>query len=319
MSWDLVADIGGTNARFAAVENGALGRIETYPSARTGGLIGSAAEFVDLMGSKPARVVAGIAGPVSNGMGKLTNGDFAISERDLRALTSTGSAQVLNDFTIAAWAVARPENITCLQGPDVPPKGHRLVVGLGTGLGVGHLIDGPRGPVASSGEGGHIGISPMSHAERDVFAALAEIWPEAVINADGLRFEAEALLSGTGLPYFDQAVAQMHGVKTPRRDAKEIIDAATSGEAIATQVLSSLRTHFGQVAGDLSLVMPAHGGVFICGGIAIKNPALFDQVFLDAFNKGARFSDYRAHIPIYLMNDGDFGLLGASNALAAWI
>ena len=59
----------------------------------------------------------------------------------------------------------------------------------------------------------------------------------------------------------------------------------------------------------------AKGVVFIAGGVATKNPWLFDQTFLNAFDDGGRFTVMPKEFPILLLKSGAMGLAGARNVV----
>jgi glucokinase len=270
--------------------------------------------FSSNMEHAPDYVVVAAAGPVVDNQVVLTNARQSLCGRALRDVTGAKQAEIINDFAAAAWAThaPSPSDFTVLQGASVPPVGTRLVIGPGTGLGVGALAKAGDDYIAVPGEGGHIGIGPRAAAEVEVFVALRSLWPE-VFFGDSLIIEAEGLLSGTGLPWFYQAVAQCHGqtVKTAP-DAAEIMAAAHSGgDSIAQQVVALFQDHLAQAAGDLALAFGATGGVFLVGGVAMKNAWLFEERFLQRFIEGGRFTDKRTALNLYLLNLEYFGLAGA--------
>ena len=133
---------------------------------------------------------------------------------------------------------------------------------------------------------------------------------------EGLAVEAEAILSGTGMPYWYRAIASARGEAAHSEGAAAIFAAARAGEdASACRAVALMVQYLGGVAGDLGLVMGARGGVFITGGVAQQNPWMLDDSFLAAFNAGGRHSKWRAAMPLGLCSDPDFGLLGARNCL----
>ncbi|MGV6847899.1 MAG: glucokinase [Marinibacterium sp.] len=312
--WLLAADIGGTNVRLAAFEGDTARAWEEHGTANATDLPGLFAAFARSVGTPPALVVAAVAGPVSNNAVQLTNARQALSGADLAHATGALQAHLINDFVAAAWATAAPaqEDITCLQGAPLPPGGLHLVVGPGTGLGVGALYQHDGVTRALPGEGGHIGLAPQSRAEIEIFEAFRTLWPD-VFFGDSLTCEAEAMLSGTGLPYLYRAVQRVTGDTSPPLDARDVLNAARTGSAAAAGPACTLfRTHLGRVAGDLGLAFGATS-VFMVGGVAAKNPWLFDDSFLAAFCQGGRFTGMREAMNVYLLHNARFGLQGALN------
>lgn len=312
--WLLAADIGGTNVRLIAYDGTkALSGMEGG-TAGAADLVDLIADFARSVGRPPALVVAAAAGPVSGNAVRLTNAPRSLSGGDLVAATGASEAFVINDFVAAAWATADlpAGDVLCLQGAPSPPDGLRLVIGPGTGLGVGALACRDGEMCALPGEGGHVGIAPRSRGEVEIFEAFRELWPE-VFFGDGLTCEAEAMLSGTGLPYLYRAVQRVTGDTSPPLDARGVLSAAQTGTAVAATPTADLfRAHLGRLAGDLGLAFGA-SSVCLVGGVATKNTWLFDDRFVAAFNDGGRFTAMRRTMNLYLLRNPNFGLLGARN------
>lgn len=317
MTWDLVADIGGTNMRVAQVVAGRMELRRNFPMKSVTSVAETLASVAADLGGTPGRVVAAGAGPVIKGDITLTNGGWLVSEREIQAATGCEVARVINDFEAAAWSLAS------LTDADVEPigdsgplkHGHRVAVGPGTGLGVGNLIWDAAQYSVVPGEGGHVAIGPLTDTDVPVFERLQSIWPEANI-ASTWTFEAEALLSGTGLPRLYQACGGAVGIA-----GKEIFERATTGQSEAVQCIDVFRRQLAAVAGNLAVTINARGGVFMLGGVAQANPIIFEDGFWDAFRQGGRkpFTDLRTECGVYLVTIEDFGLRGCVNALQSMI
>ncbi|WP_420860397.1 ROK family protein [Algirhabdus cladophorae] len=328
MEWDLVADIGGTNTRLARVHSGEILGTKTFPTKSDKTLVQLIHGFIEDQPTQPGRAVVAMAGPVRDGTVTLTNaqnpitGVFqSLAEDEVAQLTQSNRARIINDFEAAAWALAtvQPQEVHGLQGDGVLKPGNRLIVGPGTGLGVGTLVKTAHGFQAVPGEGGHIGISPQSPEERQVFQAFGKIWPETMMRQPSARFEAEAMLSGTGLPRLYNAACDSIGQPCKIHDAEGVLAAAKLGLSNQARVtLEIFKRHLGQVIGDLAITNHASGGVFLAGGVATKNPWIFDDMFFETFNAGGRerFSQARSGLSVFLYQNDNFGLIGAANALA---
>lgn len=315
MSWDFIADIGGTNARFAAARDNKITDQAIYSSKE--GVLAGLADYAASR-SAPKRAVLAFAGPTTANQGVLTNAGQTITRTDVAKVLSCSDITFVNDFEAAAWALATvtDADVVSLQGPVSVPAGNRIIVGPGTGLGVGCLIKTPTSFDAVPGEGGHIGIQPCSAFETEVFTELHTVWPQVFMDTSSNRIEAEALLSGTGLPYFYKSACSVLGQDIRANDAKSILDAAkTNNDQAANATVLMFKEHLGRSVGDLSLVIAAKGGVFLTGGVANKNPWLFDDAFMAAFHSGGRFTKMRQETPLYLYSNPDFGLIGGCNAL----
>lgn len=314
--WNLVADIGGTNTRLGVVTNGELTDLRKRPTGTLEDLLEAFHALRDEIGTNPQAVVAAGAGPVRNGTIRLTNANLDLSEAELAKATGASHTFVINDFTAAAWSVAEvtQKDVAVLQGHATPPAGTRLVVGPGTGLGVGALLFSEGHYHTVSGEGGHVGLYPRHRDEVDIFEAARSIAPECFFG-DSLALEAEMFLSGTGLPILYQAIGLAAGqIQTPTRSAKDILlDARDRSDPIAVQAARMFNTHLGALMGDMAVTLMPAGGVFLVGGVAEKNRWLFGDEFREAFNGGGRFSELRRSLNLYVSEQAEFGIIGANN------
>lgn len=319
MVWNLVADVGGTNMRLAAVsEKGDFRERKNFPTKGGRGLVEVISEFVAHPAGRPNRICVAAAGVVSDGRVTLTNSGMTFCQADLAPLARCENAKILNDFEAAAWSLAsvRQDDITVLQGGGVLKQLPRLIVGPGTGLGVGALVWSGGTPAIVSGEGGHVRIAPSSARELKIFEALLDLWPE-VRMGQGAAIEAEAIVSGTGLPILYRAISAVDGRDPQTLDGAQIFAAAEAkADQVAVECISLFQKYLAEIAGDLGLVFSALGGVFIVGGVAVSNVWAFeDPAFLAAFNSGGRHSEWRQKLPVYLYENPDFGLIGALNYL----
>ena len=276
----------------------------------------------------PRYVEVAAAGVIQNGYVTLTNaGQQGFSESDLVVAAGAKKARILNDFEAAAWSLvtADPGDLTSVQGqlPEplrTPPQPTmpRIIIGPGTGLGVGTQVWAGNQPEVLQGEGGHVRIAPLTAADLPIFEKLKELWPDTRMGAEeNLALEAEAIVSGTGIPYLMQALELLDGQEPSGMTARDIFDVAkTGGNDLALKAIDMFCHHLGAVAGDLALSLSAYGGVFLSGGVVLKNEWIFQRpAFLDGFNQGGRHTKFRVKIPVYLYRNSNFGLHGAINAM----
>src|SRR5690606_10748856 len=104
---DLVADIGGTNARFARVgPDGRHGEpvklaVADYPSLAAA----TRAALERLPGPPIDRAAFAFAGPITGDAVALTNAEWSFSIAALREELGLARLLVLNDFTALAWSL----------------------------------------------------------------------------------------------------------------------------------------------------------------------------------------------------------------------
>ena len=115
-------------------------------------------------GMKPELCCISGAGPVIDGRIFLTNAPWAIDAKAIESAYSMPTI-LINDFTAVSYGVilldpTNPEQITRLPHGDgslpSPQPGVRVVVGAGTGLGVGYIVKVRNKIEAFPSEGGHV-------------------------------------------------------------------------------------------------------------------------------------------------------------------
>ncbi|MGQ7792097.1 glucokinase [Faunimonas sp. B44] len=261
----LVGDIGGTNVRFALLSD-ANAELRSFPSVGTADYpdIETAIEETVLAHTSimPRSAVIAVAGPVSGNAVDLTNADWIVRPADIMEKVGIGDVVLLNDFEALALALPelRPADVTHVGRGEVESFCTKVVVGPGTGLGVGGLVHAARIWVPVPGEGGHVSFGPI---EPDEFP----IW--RVIEPEHGRISAESLLAGRGIVRLYRAVATVAGSMPQLHSPAMITDAALAGtDPCAERTMELYCRLLGRTAGDLALIFMARGGVYLGGGIA---------------------------------------------------
>jgi glucokinase len=178
-----------------------------------------------------------------------------------------------------------------------------VVLGPGTGLGVGGLTQGPQGPEAVVSEGGHATLPGASRRE------------DALIDHLRSRFghvSAERALSGGGLVNLYEAVAAVDGITVPKRSAAEISRDGLAGTCQTSRAALDLFCAFlGNFAGDAALMFGARGGVYLAGGIVPRFPDfLARSEFRARFESKGRLSPYVEAVPTHVITHKDPAFVG---------
>lgn len=175
----LLADIGGTNARFAwQAGPGAAIEAQITLSGADHATIDDAIEtYLQQCGRpRPGRCAIAIANPVLGDRVQMTNHHWAFSIRALRNRFGWSRLEVLNDFTALALAlpILKPNQLRQVGGGQPLPGCAIGLLGPGTGLGVSGLLpDGRGGWVPLQGEGGHVSLAASTPREQAVVERLA--------------------------------------------------------------------------------------------------------------------------------------------------
>jgi glucokinase len=295
----LVGDIGGTNARFALISDREAPLLPFLPVAT--------ADFPDIEAAiaasvlahtelRPRSAVIDLAGPIQGDAVKITNAHWVIRPAETIAKTGIADVVLLNDFEALALALTAlaPADLELIGGEPVGARGAKVVLGPGTGLGVGALMEVGGLYVPVPGEGGHVELGP---AERDEF----ELWPH--IEPEHGRMEAETLLCGRGLVRLYRAVADQAGAPRLHQQPAEVTAAALAGaDPLAVRTVALYCRLLGRLAGDMALVFMARGGVYVGGGISPRIlPFLREGEFRRAFEAKAPHEAVMAPIPTWVI------------------
>lgn len=304
----LLADIGGTNVRFAVLRGD--GRVEGHEAWLTALYpdIGSAVRaYAELTGLRLPLAGAAVcaAGPVVGDAIKLTNCTWAISTAEIAAATG-GRVTLVNDFAAVARALPTltAEDVVQIGGGAPLAHAPKVALGPGTGLGVASAVfDGARW-VSVPGEGGHVDLAPTNDRELAVVFQLMR---------ERGHVAAEDAVSGLGLENVYLAIASLDGVVLKAKPiAADIAKAARAKtDPVAVEAVALFTGWLGSVAGNLALTLGAQGGVYIAGGIVAQWGDLFDaKLFRRRFEAKGRIKYFLDPIPCYLVTAKDLAFRG---------
>jgi glucokinase len=309
----LVADIGGTNARFALVDNSNSTIFEArslacadYPT-----LVDAIKAYLKLADdAKPHRAALSVATPVASDYLTMTNHSWGFSVNETRQALGWDSLKVLNDYTALALALPHLPDEECLQvGRGEKCEGYpKAAIGPGTGLGVSGLIAVGDHWYPLESEGGHVSYGPLSERESQIIE---------VVSKRLKHISVESLVSGPGISLLYEVIAGLGKGETKQLKPSQVTELALSGEcAMAQEALSIFCSVFGTVAGNLALTLGARGGVYIGGGIIQKMTGFFiASDFRERFEQHGRLTGYLSQIPIYQVGSEYPALIGAMVSL----
>ena len=316
----LIADIGGTNARFALTDLSASKAqvldARSLDASAFASLQHAAEHYLHAVGVQPRRAAIAVASPVNGEEIRLTNRAWSFTRSELQRALGLDHLHVLNDFGAVAWSVpalSDADTITVHGSDDASLHGPVSVLGPGTGLGVAMLVgEDPHWHVVET-EGGHISFAPLGEEEL----AVAR-WFTARFG----RVSNERLLCGSGLSHIDAvlrgAVDHVTGQHQDLREPADIVAAALEGHDLAARrTLARFCAVLGSVAGDAALI---HGArtVMLAGGIVPRFvPFLRSSAFRERFLAKGRFAPYLETVTIRVITHNSPGLLGAAMSLRA--
>ena len=316
----LVADIGGTNARFGwMAETGEeVQHVVTLHCAGHSGPASAAREYLAglqrTLGSAyraPRAAAFAVATAVAGDRISFTNSGWSFSRQATRGELGLDELLILNDFEALALSLPRlrPAQLAPVGGtPAAAASGALAVIGPGTGLGVAGIMPTARGWVAIPGEGGHATLAPVDDHESALLAA---------VRREHCHVSAERLLSGIGLPVLHQAEAAVAGLVHEPLSTQAIVQRGLAlDDALCSRTLDDFCALLGSFSGNVALTLGARGGVYIGGGIVPRlGPRFFASRFRERFEAKGRFQSYLQAIPTALITDTLAALTGAALAL----
>ena len=318
IEWNLVADIGGTNARFSAILSGDLEScyqfhhsVEEHP------------EFAELVkdllveiaqatgwNNPPANACFAVACPADVEEIAFTNSHWHFTKAQLKQLLRCQNLFVINDFEAVAHGITELNDNDLVQvGGDKPIATKPIgILGAGTGLGVAGLVPTLSGYQVLDSEGGHADYPPTT----DRMAAVVD-----VLREEYGRVSLERLLSGKGIFNIYRSLCKINNIERAYETPAEVAAAAQSGsDELALQSLNMFCSGMGSAAGNLALTYGAKGGIYIAGGVVPRFIDFFIKSdFRHKFEEKGRFVSYLKPIPIFIVVRENLGLLGAAKKL----
>lgn len=307
----LAADIGGTHSRmgFFELEQGMeeprllnIVRLSTPEAPSFAGLL--ARLFAEPRHFPPAAcdlAVFAVPGPVQGRFCHAPNIKWTI---DLHEITDIGLKRgaLINDFAAQAFAcrsrAMREAQVLQSGRADRQTHGDALaVIGAGTGLGHCALVADATGHFqAVPSEAGHmafpfVGEEECAYAEHVRRTAhLDYCHGDAIVTGGGLA-RLHAFLTGESLTPAEVAARLPHSPRTVEWFAR----------------------FYGRAARNYALAVLATGGMYLCGGVAARNPALVEHpAFLAEFRRSPSHAELLSSLPVLLNKNQDSGVHGAA-------
>ncbi len=336
----LAGDIGGTKTILRLVEESVGTSWHTlyealYPSRDFPDIVPIVQRFLSAAGQqlgttpRPEKSCFAIAGPVINDTSVLTNLAWFLEARRLEKELEIPKISLINDFAAVGYGILGLEttDLHTLQAATPQLDAPIAVLGAGTGLGEGFLIQQPGGYQVFPSEGGHTDFAPRTELEFQLLQYLREKY-------DIQRISVERVVSGQGIVAIyqflrDRQFAQESPeieqiIKTweqeTGRSEKSVDPAATIAAAalekrdrLCEQTMKMFVEAYGTEAGNLALKLLPYGGLYVAGGIAAKIlPLIKEGNFLRAFSQKGRVSSLLERVPVQVVLNPQVGLVGAA-------
>ena len=306
----LIADIGGTNARFAVSRaDSSMDDVAVLACADFADPVAAAKAYLAraALPEPPERAVFALAAPVTGDHVVVTNHSWSFSIDDVRRRLGLEDLEVINDFSAVALALPHltAADVLRVGGGEAAPDAPMALLGPGTGLGVSALIPTGNGWMPLATEGGHVSMTAFDSREEAVLATLRGSSPVS----------AEQVISGRGLVNLYRTLCEIdgHGADPTIAPADVTARALDGACPVCVEALDMFCSMLGTVASNLALTLGARGGVFIAGGIVPRlGQAFAVSRFRHRFEDKGRFSNYMVAVPTFVVTHQFPALLGLS-------
>ncbi len=313
----LVADIGGTNARFAianpdnAAASFALQHQQRFSVEDFDSLLGAVNAYCEYLPIPvPEHASFAIAAQPTRGVYRFTNSPWVLDSKSIKRNLSLAKLLVVNDFqAVASGArfVNDQDRILVHDGVG-EANAPQVVLGPGTGLGLGLLVPCERKIRIIATEGGHAAFAPQTEEEIEILHLIMREHKTVLF---------EHLLSGRGLVNIHRALCVLADKPRVSLRPSQITAAAIGTDyPIAKKAVGVFCAILGSFAGNVAVTTGARGGVILAGGILPKiSDTLLQSEFNTRFRTKGPQGKYLANVPVHLLTSDKPALIGAAHMM----
>ncbi|WP_298917425.1 glucokinase [uncultured Roseobacter sp.] len=297
----ILADVGGTNVRFACARDGVIDTSLTrrYQNDDYDCFDAALRAYLSHAGVRRLEALTvAVAGPVTGNIARLTNRGWDFDTEKMRVAFGAGRVDLLNDLSALGYALDSLDDQgteTVLEG-EVSQNDQRLVIGAGTGFNVSPVLRIGDRTVCLRAEAG-LGSLPSRVATLlEAYIGQSPAWVRC----------AEDAVRGPGL-------SELHAAATgaDKLDARDVIAAANAGEAAAVASVETYARMLGAFIHDLRLLYMPSGGIFLAGSVVrglLSSPAR--DVFVGTLREPPTVKQSMPPLPVSVITQDEAALLG---------
>lgn len=316
----LIADIGGTNARFCLeVAPFKYNKTQTLTCSEYTSISHATLSYLkhNNIDNVTSAAIA-IPTPEVDDVVFMVNSPWqSFSMSQTREEIGFKDTIFLNDFHALALAVPfiKKKYLVQIGGLSKPDTTKPIaIIGPGTGLGMATLFKHPNGEYfAIPAEGGRSSFPPVNQEE-------IELWE--FVHRRFSHVSAERFISGPGLQIIYEGLCEISkiGIKSIPSPS-EITTKGISGECFTCKKSVDIFCRMlGTVASNHAVIVNSFGGVYIGGGIIPKMLDYFiKSEFRSRFEDKGRYRPFLAKMPVYIITQDFPAFLGASYALDTYL
>lgn len=306
----IVADVGGTNTRTALARNGAVepASITRYLNAGRADLAEILREFLRSQGGPACEgACIAMAGPVLDGVGRLTNVGWTMDRAALAACTGSATVAILNDLQAQGHAldhIPADKLRPLVIGAQGDAHNAKLVIGCGTGFNAVPVFRTETGRYVPACESGHVTLPVLTDEDMSLarFVSVHHGFPGV-----------EDVLSGRG---FERIYRWAAGDEAEKSSAEIMASLVSGDDPVAERTAGAFVQAMGRVTGDLALTHLPFGGIYLIGGMAQAMIPYLDRFgFADAMRGKGRFSTFMERFAVWGVEDDYAALTGCAQHL----
>ncbi len=300
----ILADIGGTNTRYALATSDAIVFQKTYPTSSFPSVEDSVRQFLDepeCVGSCIERAAISVPGPVNAGQAYLTKISWDCNERRMSERLDIPNLYLLNDFDAVARSLneLKPHQLSVMKPGENIPGATKLVIGPGTGLGIAAFRAGDKEDMVVASEGAHSSYAAINKDE----IAFLEKFLKTLPRGPFTTVKTENLLSGPGLANIYQVLS----TRSEKVEPSQVVKRLNEGDKVAERTVALFSSFFGTVAANMALTFGSVGGVYLTGGVFQKIGSNFrNDLFLERFTDNSNDpcrAAFLAPTPVYAITE----------------
>lgn len=322
----LVGDIGGTKTALGiAHTDGArveISEFRRYPSGAFDTFEQIVQCYIDESGMNCRFAALAVAGPTQDRRCETTNLPWVLDADAIELMFGFAGVVLMNDLEAVAWGapMLEPHELAEIHPGEAASRGNGCVIAAGTGLGQAGLFWDGSTHHAFATEGGHTDFAPADDLE---FALLS------YLKTRFGRVSWERIVSGPGIANLYAFFLAHHATESPAWMRQVIEEGGDTAAAVAqaaadhrcalcVETMDLFMRLYGREAGNLALKHLALGGVYLGGGIALKNLVhLRKGGFLEGFFDKGRMGSLMRRMPVRVILQPHTPLLGAARFMAS--
>lgn len=299
----ILADVGGTNVRFACARDGVIDADLTRRFQNDDYASFDAALAAYLASARVTTVEAltiAVAGPGDGKTARLTNRNWRFDARQLALSHGAHRVNLMNDLGALGYALDSldADGIREIVRAEIRAAAQmqRLVVGIGTGFNVSPVLSHSGGVTCLLAEAGLGSLPSRMRRPLETFLQRPADWVRCV----------EDVISGPGL-------SRLHSEATgdPAIDARIVLERAESGDAAAEASREVFARMLGEWIQDLRLLYMPTGGIFLAGSVVralLESPAR--SIFVETVSAQPTVKSTLPPVAISVITQDEAALLG---------